>query len=103
MTIWAEGICPDQCRTDRYVAAQLRNISNGHIKFVISKCPWHDIIVRSDRTHFSDKIGGVICKTEYGVWSSEFGPGIKFEFGKKRICREDSCCILYFKINKDKK
>ena len=72
---------------------------SGHIKFVISRCPWHDIIVKSNRTHFSDKIGGVICKTEYGVWASEFGPEIKFEFGKKRICRDDPCCILFFKIS----
>jgi len=72
---------------------------SSHIKFIIYKCPWHDIIVRSKRTHFSNKIGGVICKTEYGVWASEFGPDIEFGFGKKRICREDSCCILFFKIS----
>ena len=71
---------------------------SSHIKFIISKCPWHETIVRSKRTHFSDKIGGVICKTEYGVWASEFGPCIEFEFGKERICQKDSCCILFFKL-----
>lgn len=70
---------------------------NSYIKFIISKCPWHEIIVRSNRTHLSDRIGGVICKTEYGIWASEFGREIEFKFGKKRLCRKDSCCILSFK------
>jgi len=69
------------------------------VKFIISKCPWHEIMVKSKRIHLSDKIGGVICKTEYGVWASEFGPDIKFEFGDKRICRSCSYCILSFKIS----
>ena len=32
-----------------------------------------------------DKIGGVICSTEYGVWGSEFGPDIRFSFEGSRI------------------
>jgi len=70
----------------------------GHIKFVISKCPWHDILLKSKRGQLSDKIGGVICSTEYGIWASEFGPDIRFSFKESRICREDSTCILSFRI-----
>lgn len=70
--------------------------SNGHIKFIISKCPWHETLIKSNRTHLSDRIGGVICKTEYEVWASEFGPGIKFYFENGRICRNSSRCILNF-------
>jgi len=81
-------------KVDRSIS---EDASSSHIKFVISKCPWHETMIKSNRTHFSDKIGGVICKTEYGVWASEFGQDIKFEFGKERICRKDSCCILSFK------
>ncbi len=74
---------------------------SGHIKFIISKCPWHDILLKSKRDHLSDKIGGVICSTEYGVWASEFGPDIRFSFDGSRICREDSTCILSFRIHED--
>ena len=70
----------------------------GHIKFIISRCPWHDILINSKRDHISDKIGGVICSTEYGIWASEFGPNIRFSFEGSRICQEDSSCILSFKI-----
>ena len=73
---------------------------NSRIDFMISRCPWHDILINSKRDHLSDKIGGVICSTEYDVWASEFGSGIRFSFGKERICQERSCCILSFKINR---
>ena len=73
------------------------NGRNSFIKFIISKCPWHEIMIGSNRTRLSDKIGGVICKTEYGVWASEFSPDIEFGFGETRICRGAPCCILSFK------
>ena len=73
-----------------------------HIKFIMSRCPWHDTLINSSRAHLSDKIGGIICNTEYKEWASEFGPDIKFSFGEKRICRGSSCCILSFKISNDK-
>jgi len=73
-----------------------KDIGNDHINFVLSRCPWHETMVQSNRTHLSGKVGGVICKTEYGIWASEFGPDIKFEFGKNRICQGDPCCILSF-------
>lgn len=75
--------------------------SNGLIDFIISRCPWHDILVKSKRIHLSDRIGGIICGTEYDVWASEFGPDIRFSFGKKRICRGNSTCILSFMIDQD--
>lgn len=71
----------------------------GHIDFVLSRCPWHDILIKSKREHLSDKIGGIICGTECKVWASEFGPGITFSFEEKRICRGHSSCTLTFKIH----
>ena len=76
---------------------------SGNIKFIISKCPWYDILLKSKRAHLSDRIGGVICSTEYNVWASEFGLNIKFEFGKKRICCGGLNCILSFKALKNNK
>ena len=80
-----------------------KDIGNDRINFVISRCPWHDILIKSKREHLSDKIGRVICGTEYGVWASEFGQYIEFSFGNERICRGDLNCILSFKALKNKK
>ena len=73
------------------------------VSFIISRCPWHDILIKSKRGHFSDKIGGVICGTEYKVWASEFGKDIRFSFGESRICRGNQCCILSFDSGREKK
>lgn len=66
------------------------------IRFLVSTCPWHNILIKSKREHLSDKIGGVICGIEYEIWASEFGSDIKFSFGHKQICCGDSLCILQF-------
>ena len=68
------------------------------IKFKISTCPWHDILIKSRREHLSDRIGGIICGEEYKVWASEFGEDIRFSFGDTRICRGNSCCVLSFYV-----
>ena len=73
-----------------------QDTGNDHINFIISRCPWHETMIKSNRTHLSEKVGGVVCKTEYGIWASEFGPDIKFKFGKNRICQGNSSCILSF-------
>ena len=70
--------------------------STDEVRFIISSCPWHDILMESGREHISDRIGSAICGTEYEVWASEFGRDIRFSFGKHRICRGSSCCILSF-------
>ena len=73
------------------------------ISFIVSACPWHDILKKSKRDNLSDKIGGVICGTEYRVWASEFGKDIRFSFGESRICQGDQCCILSFDSGREKK
>jgi len=67
------------------------------IDFVLSRCPWHDILIKSGREHLSEKIGGIICGTEYKVWASEFGPDLRFIFGETRICRGHPRCVLSFR------
>jgi len=63
----------------------------------ITECPWHNILIRSKRGHLSDKIGSIICRTEYSVFASEFEPEIKLNLSKQ-ICKNDQCCIFNFKI-----
>lgn len=66
------------------------------LKIIISSCPWHNIMIKSNRTSLSERIGSRICNTEYSVWAQEFGDDIKFSLEDK-ICRGSSSCILTFK------
>lgn len=65
-------------------------------RVTINECPWHNLMVKSGREKLSGKVGTLICNTEYSVWASEFGPGIKFEL-KDQICESATSCILQFK------
>ena len=67
----------------------------GGFKIVISKCPWHDLMVKSGREELSGKVGALICNTENSVWASEFGDDILFEPGNQ-ICKGSASCILKF-------
>ncbi len=61
----------------------------------ISRCPWHDAMVRSGRRHLSGRVGTRICNSEYTTWASEFGGGIRFELGEQ-ICEGSDRCVLKF-------
>ncbi len=72
--------------------------NNNIIKIIISDCPWHNTMIKSNRAEFSEKVGSRICNTEYKVWSSEFGKNISFEL-KDQICRGSKSCRLIFLTN----
>lgn len=61
----------------------------------ISRCPWHDAMVRSGRKDLSGKVGTRVCGTEYSVWAAEFGPGMRFR-RKSEICTGSERCVLEF-------
>lgn len=62
----------------------------------ISRCPWHDLRVKSKREHLSGLIGDVICTTEYAVFASECGGGMSF--GKTQgICKGAAECMFTFR------
>jgi len=63
----------------------------------ITECPWHNILIRSKRGHLSEKIGSIICRTEYSVFASEFEPEIKFNISTQ-ICKNDECCNFNWTI-----
>ena len=67
----------------------------GGFRVSISRCPWHDAMVKSGREVLSGKVGTRICGTEYLVWAAEFGPGIRFE-RKSEICTGVQRCVLEF-------
>ena len=61
----------------------------------ISKCPWHDMMVKCGREALSERVGATICNTEYQTWASEFGYDIIFQH-MALICKDDETCVLRF-------
>jgi len=70
--------------------------NRNEVKIIISSCPWHNIMVKSNRAELSEKVGSRICSAEYNVWAKEFGNGISFKLEDK-ICKGSRFCILTFR------
>ena len=64
-------------------------------RVIINRCPWHSLMVKSGRENLSEKVGTLICNTEYSTWASEFGDNICFEL-QDQICKGSEFCILQF-------
>lgn len=69
---------------------------DGGLKLSISRCPWHDAMVKSGREALSGKVGARICGTEYSLWAAEFGQGIRFKRNSE-ICTGAERCVLEFR------
>jgi hypothetical protein len=63
---------------------------------VMDRCPWQELLVKANREHLAGQIGNRICRTEYGVWAREFGPGIRFELADP-LCAGGAVCRLCFR------
>jgi len=70
----------------------------GMIKAAVTHCPWHEIMVRSNRQSLSEKVGSAICSAEYSVFASEFLKSFNLKISS-RICNGDKNCIFEFSIN----
>lgn len=68
---------------------------NGSFRVIIDKCPWHELMVKSERGKLSGKVGTRICNTEYSTWALEFDKNIHFEL-KDQICKGSKFCVLEF-------
>jgi hypothetical protein len=62
----------------------------------ISDCPWHNLMVKSRRKEYSEKVGTAICNVEYSVWASEFDENIRFRLQTQK-CKDSEYCTLNFK------
>jgi len=69
--------------------------TGGGFDIIISRCPWHSIMLDSGREHLSGTVGESVCTVEYPVWASEFGAGASFGL-EGRLCGGNDCCILRF-------
>jgi predicted ArsR family transcriptional regulator len=67
----------------------------GMFSIIVSRCPWHDLMINSGREQLSGRVGELICQAENSTWARVFG-----EIGFQRsscICRGDAVCRLLFK------
>jgi len=73
--------------------------SGEHSRFTmdIVDCPWHNLMIKSQRENLSGAVGNLICNTEYAVWAAEFGDKIAFRLGE-RICGGAARCLLHFEV-----
>jgi len=61
----------------------------------ISDCPWHNLMVKSGREKYSEKVGTTICNIEYSVWTSEFDENTQFTLRTQK-CKGSKHCRLTF-------
>lgn len=74
---------------------QVERRSPDGLRISISRCPWHDSMVKSGREALSGKIGACICDTEYSTWAAEFDERLRFT-SVSRICQGAQRCVLEF-------
>ncbi len=78
---------------DRY-EFELRETDTG-LEAVLGRCPWHELIVRSGRTHIADRVGGVVCSVELPVFAREFNCSCATPC-EDRLCRNGAKCVFRF-------
>jgi hypothetical protein len=54
-------------------------------------CPWHEIMIKSQRENLSEKIGSMICTVEYAAFAAEFYPDAVLGISSKLCSGNDSC------------
>jgi len=70
-------------------------VSADRLDVVITRCPWHALMVKSGRQNLSGDVGTRICRTEYSVWAAEFACQLDFA-GVPHICTGGESCVLKF-------
>jgi len=79
---------------------EMKGQENG-FQVIVKRCPWHDMMTRSDRLELSERVSDLICRVENSVWSMEFSEK-DADFGEisfqrsDRICKGSSRCTLLF-------
>ena len=64
----------------------------------ISDCPWHNLMMKSGREKYSEKVGTAICNVEYSVWATEFDENVRFTLEAQK-CEGPECCVLNFRTS----
>ena len=72
--------------------------SGSSLIMIVSKCPWHGLLVKSGRMALSERVGTIICNAEYSTWAAEFSDEeTRIDFClRSQICKGDRVCTFGF-------
>lgn len=98
LTSGLEALC--ECLTTRLAIESFefttdRDADDTGFSITSVRCPWYDLLTKSNRQHLAGKIGNLICNTEYSAWAAEFGDDIRVKMDD-RICTGCSHCTIRF-------
>lgn len=65
------------------------------LQIEITDCPWHNIMIKAKRENLSERIGSLICRTEYSTFAKEFNKNIEVKIADQ-ICDRSNKCIFQF-------
>ena len=72
-----------------------KNSAEKCFSVIISQCPWHKLMVDSNRGHLSARVGSSICSNEFPLWASEFKVKLRFAL-KEQLCQGAPACMMTF-------
>lgn len=67
----------------------------AEIRFIITGCPWLELLRKSGRESLASQIALAICATEGQVWCAEFGGEYEFAM-PAMMCAGDEHCEMRF-------
>ncbi|MGD0113443.1 MAG: DUF6125 family protein [Armatimonadota bacterium] len=70
-------------------------IHRDEVRFLVTQCPWLELLRKSGRQHLAARISQTICPTEGNAWATEFGGEYDFRI-PAMSCSGDSRCSLTF-------
>ena len=70
-------------------------VTSDAVTFTISRCPWLELLRKSDRTHLALKVAQTICPAEGRTWCREFGGEYEFEMTAMACAGGDRCELRF--------
>jgi hypothetical protein len=71
-------------------------VGDDGVCITITRCPWEDLLRKSDRRHLACAVATVICPTEGKAWCEEFGGEFEFEL-PAMMCVDAEKCEMRFR------
>jgi len=65
------------------------------VQVTLSRCPWHELMVHSGRSHLAGQVGGVICGVELPAFAREFNCSCATP-SDQRLCCNGGKCVFHF-------
>jgi hypothetical protein len=74
---------------------EIETYGDNHIQIKMHRCPWFEMMKKSNRLNLASKISDAICPMEFGVWLKEFDLNMNIST-PSRFCDGDNVCIWDF-------